>query len=104
VFFETPQAIRPQSLIAIVIHASLSNLEFYLMMSNLYILLVMNIDMEFQHLATKCDGLLESNWNIFDEKQDLEALVNQFKAANEKDFRTIQGLEQQFHEADALRL
>ncbi len=74
------------------------------MMSNLYILLVMNIDMEFQHLAAKCDALLESNQNIFDEKQGLEALVNQLKAANEKDFRTIQDLEQQFHEANALRL
>jgi hypothetical protein len=45
-----------------------------------------------------------TNRNISDEKQNLEASVNQLKATNEKDFRTIQDLEQQLHEVDVMRL
>ncbi len=102
-FFETPHAIGPQSLIYLVIHASLNNLESYLLMSSSYILLVMNIDTEFQRLATECDALLERNQNIFDEKQDLETSINRLKVANERDSKTIQDVEQ-LHEADIMRL
>ncbi len=102
-FFETPHAIGPQSLIYLVIHASLNNLESYLLMSSSYILLVMNIDTEFQRLAIECDALLERNQNIFDEKQDLETSINRLKVANERDSKTIQDVEQ-LHEADIMRL
>ncbi len=76
VYFETPQAIGTWSLVAPAIHASLSSLESYLLMSNSYILLATNIDTKFWHLTIKCEALLENNRNISSEKQDLEALVN----------------------------
>jgi chaperonin cofactor prefoldin len=63
----------------------------------------MNIDTEFQRLATECDALLERNQNIFDEKQDLETSINRLKVANERDSKTIQDVEQ-LHEADIMRL
>ncbi len=88
-FFETPRGIGPQSLIALIIHASLSTLEFYLLMSSLYVLLVMNIETKFQRLATKRDALLECNRNIFYQKKYLEASINRLKATNEKDSKTI---------------
>jgi hypothetical protein len=49
----------------------------------------MNIDTELSRLAIEHDAQLECNRNIFNEKQDLEALVNWLKATSEKDSRTI---------------
>ncbi len=76
-------------MVVLVVHALLNNLESYLLMSISYILLVTNINMKFWRLATEHDALLESNWNIFDEKQDLKGSVNQFRATNDKDSKTI---------------
>lgn len=70
-FFETPQVIGPWSSVA-----PINNLESYLLMSNSYILLVTNINMKFQCLVTEHNTLLESNRNIFGEKQDLKGSVN----------------------------
>ncbi len=56
-----------------VVHALLSNLEFYILMFSSYILLVMNIDTEFWCLAVEHEALVENNQNISDEKQNLEA-------------------------------
>lgn len=63
-----------------------------------------NINTKFRHLTIECDALLENNQNIFSEKEDLEALVNRLRAANEEDSKTIQDLEQQLHEVDTMRL
>jgi hypothetical protein len=46
-FFETPHAIGPQNSVAFTVHAYLNNLEFYLFMSNSYILLLINIELKF---------------------------------------------------------
>ncbi len=61
-------------------------------MFNSYILLVINIDTMFRWLVIERDALLKSNQNIYGEKQDLEASINQLRAANEKDSKTIQEL------------
>jgi hypothetical protein len=37
---------------------------------------IMNVNMDFKHLATEHDALLESNRKISIEKGDLEATVN----------------------------
>ncbi len=63
-------------------------------MSNMYIMSIMNINTMFRRLAIEHDALLESNWNISSEKQDLEASINRLRVANEKDSRTIPELEQ----------
>jgi hypothetical protein len=67
VFFETPKVTGPQSSIGLVVHAYLNNLESYFLMSSLYIMLVMNIDVEIKRLAIEHDALLESNQIFFDE-------------------------------------
>jgi hypothetical protein len=103
-FFETPQATKPRSLVGHVVHASLSNLESYLPLSNSYIMSVTNINKEFRHLAREHDAFLESNWKFSCEKQDLEAIVSQFKIANEHNSKTIQELEQQSHEVNTMHL
>jgi len=92
VFFETPQATGPWSLVSPTFHVSLNNLKSYLLMFNSYILLVINIDTMFRWLVIERDALLKSNQNIYGEKQDLEASINQLRAANEKDSKTIQEL------------
>jgi len=61
-------------------------------MSNSYIMLMTNINMEFRHLVGDHDALLKNNWNFFDEKQDLKAIINWFKIANEQDSKTIKEL------------
>ncbi len=75
-FFETPHAIGLRSLVVPAVHALLNNLEFYLLMSNLYILSMKNINIEFWHLVVERDALVENNINIFGGKQDLETLIN----------------------------
>ncbi len=82
-FFETPKVIGPQSSVGLVVHAYLNNLESYFLMSSLYIMLVMNINVEFKHLVVEHDALLESNRKFLDEKGDLEATISQFRIANE---------------------
>lgn len=52
-------------------------------------------------MAVEHDALQENNHNIFGQKQNLESSVNQLKAINEKDSRTIHDLEQWLHEANA---
>jgi uncharacterized protein (DUF3084 family) len=59
-----------------------------------------NIDTKFWSLAIERDALQENNQNISNEKQNLESSMNQLKAANEMDSKTIHDLEQQLHEAD----
>jgi hypothetical protein len=51
-------------------------------MSSSYIMLVTNIDVEFNHLAREHDALLERKWNFFSENQNLEAIISQFRIAN----------------------
>jgi hypothetical protein len=40
---------------------------------------VTNINIEFRHLAGEHDGFLDNNHKNFSEKQNLEAIVNEFR-------------------------
>jgi uncharacterized protein YlxW (UPF0749 family) len=59
-----------------------------------------NINTKFRRLVGECDALQEKNQNISNEKKNLESFVNQLKATNEKDSKTINDLEQRLHEVN----